>query len=67
MIGEYDVHFNAVYSGTPDALRKQTTKENFVKGRLFRITAVPLANSDFKPRKRHKYDEKDRENDAALL
>ena len=44
MIGEYDVHFNAVYSGTPDALRKQTTKENFVKGRLFRITAVPLAD-----------------------
>ena len=67
MIGEYDVHFNAVYSGTPDALRKQTTKENFVKGRLFRITAVPLADSDFKPRKRHKYDDKDRENDAALL
>ncbi len=67
MIGEYDVHFNAVYSGTPDALRKQTTKENFVKGRLFRITAVPLADSDFQTRKRHKYDEKDRERDEALL
>lgn len=67
MIGEYDVHFNAVYSGTPDALRKQTTKENFVKGRLFRITAVPLADSNFKSRKRHKYDEKDRERDEALL
>ena len=67
MIGEYDVHFNAVYSGTPDALRKQTTKENFVKGRLFRITAVPLADSEFKVRKRHKYDDKDRENEAALL
>ncbi len=67
MIGEYDVHFNAVYSGTPDALRKQTTKENFVKGRLFRITAVPLADSNFQTRKRHKYDDKDRENDAALL
>ena len=66
MIGEYDVHFNAVYSGTPDALRKQTTKENFVKGRLFRITAVPLADSNFQTRKRHKYDDKDRENDAAL-
>ena len=25
MIGEYDVHFNAVYSGTPDALRKQNS------------------------------------------
>ena len=67
MIGEYDVHFNAVYTGTPDALRKQTTKENFVKGRLFRITAVPLADSDFKTRERHKYDEKDRERDEALL
>jgi hypothetical protein len=67
MVGEYDVHFNAVYTGTPDALKKQTTKENFVKGRLFRITAVPLADSDFKPRKRHKYDDKDRERDQALL
>ena len=67
MIGEYDVHFNAVYSGTPDALRKQTTKENFVKGRLFRITAVPLADSDFKTRKRHKYDDNDRKRDEALL
>ena len=66
MVGEYDVHFNAVYSGTPDALRKQTTKENFVKGRLFRITAVLLAESDFRARKRHKYDEKDRENEKAL-
>ena len=67
IIGEYDVHFNAVYSGTPDALRKQTTKENFVKGRLFRITAIPLADSNFKTRKRHKYDEQDRERDEALL
>jgi len=67
MVGEYDVHFNAVYSGTPDALRKQTTKENFVKGRLFRITAVPMADSDFKPRQRHIYDEKDRQRDKELL
>ena len=67
MVGEYDVHFNAVYSGTPDALRKQTTKENYVKGRLFRITAVPSGDSNFQPRKRRKYDDKDRENDAALL
>ncbi len=67
LVGEYDVHFNAVYSGTPDALRKQTTKENFVKGRLFRITAVPLADSDFKTRKRHKYDEEDRKRDEELL
>jgi hypothetical protein len=67
MVGEYDVHFNAVYSGTADALRKQTTKENFVKGRLFRITAVPLADSDFQMRKRRKYDEEDRQRDEALL
>ena len=67
MVGEYDVHFNAVYTGTPDALRKQTTVENFVKGRLFRITAVPSGDSDFKPRKRRKYDEEDRARDEALL
>ena len=67
MIGEYDVHFNAVYTGTPDALRKQTTMENFVKGWLFRITAVLLGNTNFKVRKRHKYDDNDRANDAALV
>ena len=67
MVGEYPVHFNACYTGTPDALRKQATMENFVKGRLFRITAVPLADSDFKPRKRRKYDEEDRARDEALL
>ena len=67
MVGEYNVHFNAVYSGTADALRKQTTIENFVKGRLFRITAIPLANSDFQPRKRRKYDEEDRQRDQELL
>ena len=67
MVGEYDVHFNAAYSGTADALAKQTTKANFVKGRLFRITAVPLADSDFKMRKRRKYDEEDRQRDEALL
>ena len=67
LIGEYDVHFNACYSGTAEALRKQNTKENFINGRLFRITAVPLADSDFKMRKRHKYDEQDRLRDEALL
>ena len=67
IIGEYDVHFNAVYSGTADALAKQTTKSNFVKGRLFRITVVPLADSDFKMRKRRKYDEEDRQRDEVLL
>ena len=37
-----------------------------MKGRLFRITAVLLAESDFKTRKRHKFDEKDRQNEEAL-
>ena len=37
-----------------------------MKGRLFRITAVLLAESDFKTRKRHKFDEKDRQNEEAF-
>ena len=46
-VGEYDVHFNGVYSGTQTALDKQTTTDNFAGGLLFRLTVVPLGDSNF--------------------
>lgn len=66
MVGEYDVHFNGVYSGTQDALNKQTTTFNFARGLLFRLTVVPMGDSNFEMRKKHKYDEADRERDEQL-
>ena len=66
MVGEYDVHFNCVYSGTEDALAKQNTTVNFARGLLFRITAVPLGDSNFEMREAREYTEEDRQRDEAL-
>ena len=65
-VGEYDVHFNAVYTGTQTALDKQTTTENFGGGLLFRLTVVPLGNSNFEMRERREYTEEDAERDQKL-
>ena len=65
-VGEYDVHFNAVYSGTQTALDKQTTTENFAGGLPFRLTVVPLGDSNFEMRERREYTEEDAERDQKL-
>ena len=65
-IGEYDVHFNGVYSGTQTALDKQTTTQNFGGGLLFRLTSVPLGNSNFEMRQSRDYTEEDAKRDQAL-
>ena len=65
-VGEYDVHFNGVYSGTQTALDKQTTTQNFGGGLLFRLTAVPLGNSNFEMRQSRDYTEEDATRDQAL-
>ena len=44
-VGEYDVHFNGVYTGTEDALSKQNTASNFVKGLVQRLSAVPMGDT----------------------
>ena len=66
IVGEFDVHFNGVYSGTQTALDKQTTTENFGGGLPFRITAVPLGNSNFEMRERREYTEEDAARDQQL-
>ncbi|MCR4920423.1 MAG: hypothetical protein K5945_01765 [Bacteroidaceae bacterium] len=66
-VGEYPVHYNAVYTGTDDALRKLATESNFVNGLLSRFTFVPMGDSNFEMMKSHDYDEADAERDRQLL
>ena len=65
-VGEYPVHYNAVYTGTGDALRKLATSSNFVNGLLSRFTFVPMGDSNFEMLENHEYDEADRQNEDAL-
>ena len=65
-VGEYDVHFNCVYTGTSDALGKQANEGNFVNGLLFRITAVPMGDTNYEMMVAHEYDQEDSKRDALL-
>lgn len=58
-VGEYPVHYNAVYTGTDDALLKLATVNNFVNGLLSRFTFVPMGDSNFEMMENHDYDEAD--------
>ena len=66
-VGETDIHFNAVYTGTDDALRKIKTESNFVNGLLSRFTIVPNADSNFEMMKKRDFDDKDQQRNAELL
>ena len=66
-VGETDIHFNAVYTGTDDALRKINTESNFVNGLLSRFTIVPNADSNFEMMKKRDFDDKDQQRNAELL
>ena len=65
-VGEYDVHFNGVYTGTDDALSKLATEGNFVNGLLSRFTTVPMGDSNFEMMVAHEYDEEDQKRDDQL-
>ena len=66
-IGQYPVHFNVVYTGTKDALSKQTSEETFINGKLFRTTVVPMADSNFEMRENREYTDEDALRDQQLL
>lgn len=66
IVGEFDVHFNAVYSGTQTALDKQTTTDNFGGGLLFRLTVCALGDSNFEMRESREYTEEDAARDQQL-
>lgn len=65
-VGEYKVHFNAVYTGTDDALAKLASQSNYVNGLTSRFTAVPMGDSNFEMMEAHKYNEADRQRDQQL-
>ena len=66
-IGEYDVHFNVVYTGTKDALNKQASEASFLSGKLFRTTAVPMGDTNFEMRENREYTQEDELRDQQLL
>ncbi len=65
-VGEYEVHFNGVYTGTEDAMEKLATPSNFVNGLDSRFTAVPMGDSNFEMMEIQDYDDAARERDASL-
>ena len=66
MVGEYDVHFNGVYTGTEDALNKQNTTSNFARGLLQRLACVPMGDTNYEMRENHEYSEADRQREQEL-
>lgn len=66
-VGETDIHFSAVYTGTDDAMKKLNTESNFVNGLDSRFTVVPNADSNFEMMEVHEYDDAARQRDADLL
>jgi len=67
MVGEYDVHFNGVYTGTEDALNKQNTTSNFARGLLQRLACVPMGDTNFEMRENRVYTEEDRQREQQLV
>lgn len=65
-VGEYDVHFNGVYTGTEDAMAKQNTTSNFARGLLQRLGAVPMGDTMFEMRENRTYTEADRQREQEL-
>ena len=65
-VGETPVHFNAVYTGTDDALKAINTEKNNVNGLMSRFTAVPNADSNFEMLEPPPYDEAAQKRDAEL-
>ena len=66
MVGEYDVHFNGVYTGTEDALAKQNTTSNFARGLLQRLACVPMGDTNFEMRENRVYTEEDQQCEKGI-
>ena len=67
MVGEYDVHFNGVYTGTEDALNKQNSTSNFARGLLLRLACVPMGDTNFEMRENRVYTDEDRQREQELV
>lgn len=59
-VGEYPIHFNAVYTGTYDAFEKLGTEEAYNDGTTKRFVCVPMGPSLFEMLEYHEYTDEDR-------
>ena len=66
MVGEYDVHYNALFCGTNSAAARQITPTSYAKGLPFRLGMVPMGDSNWEMRENHVYDDTDRQRDEQL-
>ena len=66
-VGETDIHFSAVYTGTDDAMKKLNTESNCVNGLMSRFTVVPNADSNFEMMEVYDFDEAAQKRNADLL
>ena len=66
IVGEYDVHFNGVYTGTEDALAKQNSTSNFARGLLQRLAVVPMGDTNFEMRENREYTDADRQRENSI-
>jgi len=65
-VGETPVHFNAVYTGTEDALNALLSEKTCVNGLMSRFTIVPNADSNFEMLEPPPYDEAAQQRDSEL-
>lgn len=66
VVGEWPVHYNAVYTGTKHALDQQVNIRNYATGLPTRITAVPMADSNYEMMENKEYTDDDRQRDEQL-
>lgn len=59
-VGEFPIHFNAVYTGTYDAFSKMATADNYNNGTTSRFACVPMGPSQFEMMEYHAYTAEDK-------
>ena len=66
VMGQFNVYWNFVYTGTPLSLSKKVTVQNFGSGLATRLAVIPLPPSGFKMMSLRKTTSKDQQADALL-
>ena len=65
-VGEFPIHFNAVYTGTLDAFAKIATESTYSSGIASRFACVPMASSKYEMMEFHDYTQKDQQVEQQL-
>ena len=58
-VGEYDIHFNAVYTGTYDAFEQLATENTYNSGTTTRFACIPMGPSQYEMMEFHEYTAED--------